>query len=120
MIIVKANENNRNPISEINPVGAGLLKDPAAYPWSSARAHIDGRDDKLVSVSPLLGMVSDWENFIEAMSESAEYEELRRHERTGRPLGDESFIERLEALLKRGLQRGKPGPKDPRKHRSNE
>ncbi len=105
---------------ELNPVGAGLLKDPAAYPWSSARSHIDGRDDKLVSVSPLLEIVPDWKEFIGAVSESAEYEELRRHERTGRPLGDESFIERLEALLKRRLQRGKPGPKGPGKHRSDE
>ena len=72
MIIVKTNENNRNPISEINPVGAGLLKDPAAYPWSSARAHIDGGDDKPVSVSPLLEMVADWKEFIGAVSESPE------------------------------------------------
>lgn len=105
---------------ELNPVGAGLVEDPAAYLWSSARAHIEGRDDRLVSVSPLLEMVGDWKEFIGALSESADYEELRRHERTGRPLGDESFIERLEALLKRRLQRGKPGPKGPRKHRSNE
>jgi putative transposase len=105
---------------ELNPVRAGLVKDPATYRWSSASAHIEGRDDCLVRVSGLLEMVPDWKEFIGAVIESAEYEQVRRHERTGRPLGDESFIQRLEAILKRQLQRGKPGPKGPRKPKSNE
>jgi hypothetical protein len=39
---------------------------------------------------------------------------LRRHQRTGRPLGDDAFVERLEASLGRNLRPRKPGPK-PRK-----
>jgi len=38
-------------------------------------------------------------------------EEFERHERTGRPLGDESFIEFAEKLLDRDLKKKKPGPK---------
>ena len=34
-----------------------------------------------------------------------------KHERTGRPIGDETFIERLERLLDRRLKPRKPGPK---------
>ncbi len=43
-----------------------------------------------------------------------EFDLLRRHQRTGRPLGDDAFVERLEARLGRTLRPRKPGPK-PRK-----
>jgi putative transposase len=36
---------------------------------------------------------------------------LRKHERTGRPIGDDAFIERLERLLDRLLKAKKPKPK---------
>ena len=36
---------------------------------------------------------------------------LRRHERTGRPLGSEDFLLRFERFTGRRLRRGRPGPK---------
>jgi len=36
---------------------------------------------------------------------------MRAHERTGRPMGDEEFLARLEHDLARILRRLKPGPK---------
>jgi putative transposase len=36
---------------------------------------------------------------------------MRRHERTGRPLGAESFVKRLEKKLRRPLAKRKPGPR---------
>jgi len=83
---------------------------PEAYPWSSAAAHISGRDDVLVRVSPLLGIVGDWDGFL-SPAEGEEGEEIRRHERTGRPLGNEDFIIGIENLLARILRKQKPGPK---------
>ena len=46
---------------ELNPVRARLVTDPIAYPWSSARAHIEKRDDVPVRVSPLLELIADYE-----------------------------------------------------------
>lgn len=40
-----------------------------------------------------------------------EYEPLRRHERSGRPLGSDDFMTRVEKLTARILKRQKPGPK---------
>ena len=40
-----------------------------------------------------------------------ERDRFRLHERTGRPLGDEAFLMRIEELTGRVLQRQKPGPK---------
>jgi len=96
---------------ELNPVRARLVKKPEAYRWSSARAHIEGRDDKLVKVSPLLKPVGDWRAFLGKEVVADDVERLRQHERTGRPLGTERFLRRLEKLLDRVLRRQKPGPK---------
>ena len=49
---------------ELNPVRAGLVKDPAEYPWSSAHAHIQGVDDLLVKSAALQGIVADWRDFL--------------------------------------------------------
>lgn len=95
---------------ELNPVRAGLVQDRASWQWSSARAHLAGLDDQLVKVAPLLGMVGDWNLFLSAATDE-EMEKIRRHERSGRPLGSESFVERLESTLDRILKSGKPGPK---------
>jgi len=37
-----------------NPMRAGLVQRPQDWAWSSLRAHLDGRDDGLVTVAPLL------------------------------------------------------------------
>jgi len=37
---------------ELNPVRAKLVQRAEDYRWSSARAHLDGRDDGLVQVKP--------------------------------------------------------------------
>jgi len=36
---------------------------------------------------------------------------IRRHERTGRPLGNEDFVTRVVRALDRILRKQKPGPK---------
>lgn len=94
---------------ELNPVKAGLVSMPEAYAWSSARAHIDGKDDKLVSVSPMLQIIKDWRHFLSNGVSVEEYEVFRRHERTGRPLGSKSFVTGLETTLSRILNPQKGG-----------
>ncbi len=96
---------------ELNPVRARLVKDPWAYPWSSAQAHLTGRDDTLVTVTPLLALVPEWREFLLSGIPEKEADELRQHERTGRPLGGERFINLLEEALGRSLRRQKPGRK---------
>ncbi len=51
---------------ELNPVRAGLAADAADWPWSSAPAHLSGRDDRLVRVAPLLAMVADRQGFLDS------------------------------------------------------
>jgi putative transposase len=96
---------------ELNPVRAGLARTPAAWPWSSARAHLKGRDDGLVSVGPLLAEVPDWRGFLEGGLDPAAADALRLHTRTGRPLGSDAFLDRLEGQLGRRLRPARRGPK---------
>ena len=97
--------------AELNPVRAGLVKEPWLYNWSSAGAHVHGCDDGLVRVGPLLEIVEDWRGFIKQDIMDKEAGLFRLHERTGRPLGDKAFLERIENSICRVLRRQKPGPK---------
>jgi len=97
---------------EMNPVRAKLSINPAEWRWSSARAHIDRQDDGLVRADALLEIVtSDWAEFLGQELATNEVAAMRKHERTGRPLGDPSFVDRIESQLGRCLRRNKPGPK---------
>jgi len=104
---------------ELNPVRADLAARARQWPWSSARAHLSGRDDRLVKVAPLLAMVGDWKAFLNSAIPEEELRELRQHGRTGRPLGSSAFLDRLERLVGRVLRPQKPGPRPkPRKRRT--
>jgi putative transposase len=96
---------------ELNPVRAKLARRAGDWKWSSARAHLAGRDDALVRVKPLLDRVDDWAKFLGEGLKDEEREAIRKGVRTGRPLGAPAFVRRLEKKLGRTLARRKPGPK---------
>jgi putative transposase len=96
---------------ELNPVRAKLTRRARDWRWSSANAHLDGRDDALVTVRPLLDRVPDWRAFLRSGLSDAEHKAIQAGERTGRPLGSARFTARLEKRLDRTLARQKPGPK---------
>lgn len=96
---------------EMNPVRAQITSDPFSYPWSSAGSHALGQDDELVRVKPLLDLVPNWQAFLLEGLEEKEYPKIRQHGRTGRPLGDENFIKKVENVCNRALCKMKPGPK---------
>ena len=96
---------------ELNPVRAKLCRVPWRWRWSSAAAHVAGRDDDVVSVAPLLQRVKDWREYLTEVLEAQETELWRRHERTGRPLGEAAFLDRVERTLGRIVRPAKRGPK---------
>ena len=96
---------------ELNPVRAGMAAEAAQYPWSSAAAHLAGRDDVLVKVQPLLERLGDWGRLLEPAPSEDVVAVMRRHERTGRPLGSAAFVAELEGRLGRMLSPQRPGRK---------
>lgn len=102
---------------ERNPVRARMVRHAWDYRWSSAAAHVRGEDDELVKVGPMLDRVAEWQEYIGREPSKSEMNALRLHNRTGRPLGSEDFLTKLEKVLGRALRPQKPGPKGPWKHR---
>ena len=96
---------------EMNPVRAGMVARPESYPWSSASAHLAGRDDVLVKAAPLLDIVGDWRALLSEPAAGGTKQKLQHHERTGRPLGNGDFLTKLEGLLNRVLKPRKAGRK---------
>ena len=97
---------------ETNPVRAGLVTSPTDWPWSSAQAHAAQRNDSLVTVQPLLDMVAEpWAEFLTVEPDSSDLDTLRRHERTGRPLGSPAFVDSIETRLGRVLRPQRVGRK---------
>lgn len=96
---------------ELNPVRAGMVKRSVDYQWSSARAHLKGEDDVLVKVEPLLSLVKDWPSFIAEGESERDMDILKKHGRTGRPLGSSVFYDRLKTLLGKDVRPKKAGRK---------
>jgi putative transposase len=96
---------------ELNPVRARLVKQARQWRWSSARAHLAGADDGVVSVRPLRDRVEDWAGFLAEGLDEADHRAIQAGERTGRPLGSAAFVADLEQRLGRTLARQKPGRK---------
>lgn len=94
---------------ELNPIRAKLVRKPHRWRWSSARAHLEGRDDGLTTMAPTLDRVRDWQAFLSEGIDEEELDRIRMHSQTGRPLGSDDFIEKLEADLDRSLKPRPPG-----------
>jgi putative transposase len=95
----------------LNPVRARLVDRPEQWPWSSARAHLAGKDDQLVEVSPLLERLGDFAAFLGSAEDQRATRALRIAETTGRPVGSAEWISELEASSGRSLAARKRGPK---------
>jgi putative transposase len=96
---------------ELNPVRAGIVKKAGQYPWSSARGHLGLWDDPVLAKSTGPPMVENWEAYLEEAEEDGFRDRIHLNQRTGRPLGDEDFVSRLETMTGLVLRKRRPGPK---------
>ncbi len=96
---------------ELNPVKARMVKSAWDYRWSSAHAHIKGKDPQgIVEPQKLLEICGDWKTYLK-QSQPVLDKLFESHSNTGRPLGNDNFIIRAEQLLGRDLRKKKPGPR---------
>lgn len=100
---------------ELNPVRAKLAKRPEDWRWSSAGAHLSGEADGMTKIEPLLTRAPDWQGLLQGGLEQDRLEEIRRHVRSGHPLGSARYFTGLKRLLGRDLQPRAVGrPKKPK------
>lgn len=98
---------------ERNPVRAGLVVRAEDYPWSSAPAHCEPRQDPLLSQDPVwiekMNGVANWASWIATDDDSAAIERIRRFTGQGLPCGSRQFVETLEMRTGRSLMRRPSG-----------
>lgn len=82
-----------------NPVRARLATQAWDWPHSSVRAHLEGRDDGLVDVRPLVARAS---RFADLLDPGA-FTPPRRGERIGRPLGGRRLVAAISQQLERSV-----------------
>ncbi len=96
---------------ELNPVRAKLCITARDWKWSSAAAHLSGQGDGIVDVRPMLERIDNWGQYLSSRETEITNDIIRKHSRSGRPAGDNNFINALERLTQRRLQKLKPGPR---------
>ena len=94
---------------ELTPVRAAMVSAPWEYAWSSAPAHcgVGGDPSGILDLGRWFErMPTDaWKKTLQAIAASDEtIARLRMYTRTGRPLGDESFLKRIEEAIERASQ----------------
>ena len=96
---------------ELNPVKAKMVKSAWDYRWSSAHAHIKGKDRQgIIETQRLLEICGEWKTYLKQSLPELD-KTFESHLNTGRPLGNDLFVQKAEQLLGRELKKKKPGPK---------
>jgi len=92
---------------EQNPLRAGLVRQAWKYPWSSAAAHVENKDDtELLDMThwKRISAQVNWRQILENAQPKDQIESIRLNTHTGRPLAGDSFISKLEKLLNKRLR----------------
>jgi len=96
----------------MNPVRARLVAQARNWRWSSVRALLDPvLGDGITDTAPVLERVPDFATLLRSGEDESLSEALRRSEGTGRPLGSNEFLNRVEAILGRNPKPRKRGRK---------
>ncbi len=99
---------------ELNPVRAKVCRKPWRYEWSSAAAHVDEQaESDLLNLRKWYRRISaeQWRADLAEGLTDIEMDRLRLWTHTGRPLGSDSFLSKIETALGRRvrpLPRGRP------------
>jgi len=103
---------------ERNPLKVGLAVRVEDYRWSSAKAHLSGAKDDLLTQPDWLDASAraDYAYFI-SVEDEEQNNAIRKATRTGRLFGSEGFIDNLEYELNRQIRNRKAGR--PRKKNSD-
>ena len=95
---------------ERNPVRAKIVDRAEDYQWSSAHFRVKKKENKLLDDFHLLDEINDWSEYLRSNEDDQQIRRFRNQSSSGRPLGSESFLKKLEGKLGRSLIKRHPGP----------
>jgi putative transposase len=91
----------------LNPVRARICRKPWQYDWSSCAAHVDKKEGaELLNLSAWNEMISakEWKTELSRGIDDEQLSRIRLSTHTGRPLGTDSFLSKLEKMLGRRVR----------------
>lgn len=102
---------------ELNPVRASMVSDPADYVWSSYQCNALGKQSELLTPHTLyLQLSADaterlvrYRELFVSHVENKLLDDIRQASNKGLVLGNERFVEELEALSNMRLREGRKG-----------
>jgi putative transposase len=92
---------------ELNPVRAKLCRRAWQYAWSSAALHVDGKaESELLDLARWYKQVAadEWRRELAQGLTEDEVARIRLRTHTGRPLGSDRFLSKLETVLGRRVR----------------
>jgi putative transposase len=96
---------------ELNPLRANMVLNLEDYYWNSAYFRLTWNTAyKLDSIDNYFE-ITDWKTYLQEPLDEEKIAQLRTHTKTGRPLGNEKFIQKLEKKLGIKISIEKPGRK---------
>ncbi len=96
----------------LNPVQAKLVARARDWPHCSVPAHLAAKNDALVDVAPVLARAPRFRDLLDPSGvDAAAFAEFDGDARSGRPLGDAAFVDRIEKELGRSVRPAKRGRK---------
>jgi len=92
---------------ELNPVRAKMCRVSWRYQWSSAAVHIDKKSKSdLLNLTGWYKLISakEWKSALLEGVDESDVTRLRNNTHTGRPLGSDSFMSKLERMFGRRIR----------------
>ena len=83
---------------ELNPVRAGLVAAAEEFRWSSARAHLSGKDTSHLLDMQFWGAsggAKHWEELLVVPGDEGQLKRLKSATYSGKPLGSKDFVEKV-------------------------
>ena len=81
---------------ELNPLRAGVSSRPDAYKWSSARKHLTGKGDIVLNDVSKHLEIDNWRAYLKEKMDEEIVKRIRANTKTGRPAGDDKFVQKIE------------------------
>lgn len=98
---------------ENNPVRANLVKKAWDWKWSSAGEHVGEEGEGILSLADADRFleIDDWKSYLLQEDDERVITTIKKNTMTGRPAGENEFIDKLERMFGRrlkALRRGRP------------
>ena len=87
---------------ELNPVRGGIVASPEEYPWSSAKSHVTGFSDPVLSGRCfLMETMKDWRQYLGEENDPDAQKKVIEATNNGHPCGEDVFVRQMEVVIGR-------------------